>query len=279
MAPVQCSGGYTVQNMPYLGGSPYDKAAYNHLCVAGCKPVHTMHPLRLGPSRIVDSMSGTRCKGSPAARFGRRPRGSRSSPPPPPACAAATGTTAVTSARWPTRTPGAPALQLPRCDEAQVAGWAVQSAFVGALVRRRGRDVRVVAATGGHPFAPRRYDFFFGNPATQMYDSSRYNRKYTAGTAFGWYWVSLATQDRCVPARHQGAARWPGRHTRRRPVGRASKLTTHPCCVLRAPAGAVHQRVQAHVQDTHQRLPLQPATLAPADATLAALAALAASGA
>ena len=30
-APIQCSGGYTVQNLPYLGGSPYDQAPYTHL--------------------------------------------------------------------------------------------------------------------------------------------------------------------------------------------------------------------------------------------------------
>jgi hypothetical protein len=33
-----------------------------------------------------------------------------------------------------------------------------------------------------------RYDFFFGNPTTQMYDANQYNGR-IAGSAYGWYWV------------------------------------------------------------------------------------------
>ena len=38
-------------------------------------------------------------------------------------------------------------------------------------------------------FFCRSYDFFFGNPKTQMWDSTKYNNR-VAGSAMGWYWVS-----------------------------------------------------------------------------------------
>ena len=45
------------------------------------------------------------------------------------------------------------------------------------------------------------YDYFFGNPVTQAYISTYFNNKYTAGTAWGWYWVSAP--DACpLPAGH-----------------------------------------------------------------------------
>jgi hypothetical protein len=46
----------------------------------------------------------------------------------------------------------------------------------------------------------RSYDFFFGIPSTQMFDSSKYNNRGVAGTAFGWYWVRARSVCACHTA-------------------------------------------------------------------------------
>jgi hypothetical protein len=127
-----------------------------------------------------------------------------------------------------------------------------------------------------------RYDFFFGNPETQMYSSTYYNQRGIAGTAFGWYWVGAAALGQggglldiltylrqcqgkqpgqpphpasAPPSLGKGGTSTnsfsaPGVAARQRQtsasVAPQSSTCLPPCC-----AGPVHGRLQVHVQDPH----------------------------